>query len=371
MGPELQPAGPDGRVIARHYRTGGLLRLAWENHRLVEVATCEGAADLGLRVAPGLFDLQVNGYAGVDFQRDESISRDALLHAVRALRRDGCNRILLTLITDEWPRLLERLRRLRELVRSDAELDRAIPGWHIEGPFISDKPGYVGAHDPGRTLDPSPALVGELKAAAGEDPLLLTLAPERAGAVEAIRDAVRRGFVVSLGHSDATSPQLEAALRAGATLFTHLGNGCPQLLDRHDNILWRASELAGLRPGLIADGIHVSPPLFRILHRLHGAGRVWWTTDAMSAAGAPPGIHTLGASSFEVGGDGVVRHPLTGGFAGSSATPIDAVRRGSAMLGLPWQEGWDHLSTFPAEIMRLESDLRAGSAAGFQLLRDP
>src|SRR5205085_12282495 len=123
--------------------------------------------------------------------------------------------------------------------RSDwPELQAAISGWHIEGPFLSPEPGFHGAHDPSRMSDPGKAKIAELKAIAGNDPLLLTLSPERSGAIEAIQFAVSQGIKVSIGHTNASVEVLREAVAAGATGFTHLANGCLRELDRHDNILW-------------------------------------------------------------------------------------------------------------------------------------
>ena len=281
---------------------------------------------------PGCFDPQVNGYAGIDFQSDRVTSQD--LHAaVQAWRRDSGDRFLLTLVTDAWPKLVSRLRRLRQLVSAEPGLREVIPGWHIEGPFLSDQSGFHGAHDPALTLDPTPAHIRELRDAVEDDPLLLTLAPERKGAVEAIQTAVHLGITVSLGHTNASESQLREAASAGASGFTHLGNACPQQLDRHDNILWRVADIPGLIIGLIADGMHVSPPLFRLFHRVFPMERLYYTTDAMAAAGAPPGEYSLGNLRLAVGADRIVRQPGRTNFAGSALCPDEIEPRVTAMLG--------------------------------------
>lgn len=282
--------------------------------------------------SPRLFDPQVNGYAGVDFQRDD-LTLEALRRAALAWRRDGGDQFFLTLITDAWPRLLARLRRLRAWRDSDPELRQVIAGWHVEGPFLSDQPGYRGAHDPTCMEDPHPDHMRQLREALGSDAGLLTLAPERAGAIAAIRAACERGIRVSLGHTNASARQLREAVDAGATGFTHLANGCPQQLDRHDNILWRVLDAPGLIVGLIADGLHVAPAPFRLFHRLLPPERIYYTTDAMAAAGAPPGDFTLGRLCLRVGEDGIVRQPGATNFAGSSLTPAQLLERVHSILG--------------------------------------
>src|SRR4030095_9113332 len=157
-----------------------------------------------------------------------------------------------------------RLRQLRVRRRQHPEWVGAILGWHIEGPFLSSEPGFHGAHDPAKMLDPTPEMIRNLRRLTGEDPVLLTMAPERKNAIESIRIARSLEMQVSLGHTNASLELLKQAVDAGATAFTHLGNGCHATLDRHDNILWRVFETAGLTVTLISDGIHRSSPLFRL-----------------------------------------------------------------------------------------------------------
>jgi N-acetylglucosamine-6-phosphate deacetylase len=158
-------------------------------------------------------------------------------------------------------------------------------------------------------------------------------------------------------------------VKAGATGFTHLANACPRELDRHDNILWRVLDTAGLTVSLIPDRIHVSPPLFRLVHRALDASAIYYTTDAMAAAGAPPGRYKLGRLEVEVGVDQIVRQPGKANFAGSAARPVDAVFRAAEMLGCAWQEVWPRLSEAPAKFMGLSHQLAVGQPATFCLLK--
>jgi N-acetylglucosamine-6-phosphate deacetylase len=218
--------------------------------------------------------------------------------------------------------------------------------------------------------DPEPECLEALAEAAGSLPLLLTLAPERNGAVEMIRRARSLGFVVSLGHTNATPAQLAAALDAGATGFTHLGNGCPPTLDRGDNILWRVLDAPPPWVSLIPDGHHVSPPLFRLLHRVLGPDRVLYVTDAMAAAAAAwPGRYRLGSLELEASAEGVVRLPGGSQFAGSALSPIEGIRRAAGMRRCSWQEVWDAGSLGPARAMGLPHGLGAGAPADGCVIR--
>ncbi len=349
----------DGEVTAWHYRTGKAVCVRWRNNRITEVspAATEPAQDAW--IAPGLLDLQVNGFAGVDFQQD-GLEQEDLLKAVRGLRLCGCSRFLLTLITDDWPRLTARLRHLRRLREGSSGLKAAIAGWHVEGPFLSAEPGFHGAHPAELMLDPTPDHIRELRGITQEDPLLLTLAPERNGSLEAIALAASLGIRVSLGHTNASADQLARAVSAGARAFTHLGNGCSALLDRRDNILWRVFETSELMVSLIPDRVHVSPALFRIAHRLLDPASVVYVSDAMAAGGAPPGRYRLGHLDLEVGEERVVRQPGSAYLAGSALRPVDGVAFAAQMLGRPWQESWQRYSDGPAAFMGLPSGLNPG-----------
>ena len=255
-------------------------------------------------------------------------------------------------MTDQWDRLMSRLDRFRALRASRAELESAIAGWHIEGPFLSSEPGFCGAHDPDLMVDPTPEQLRQLRKRSGNDPVLLTLAPERPGAIEAIALAVSLGIKVSLGHTDASAEVLRCAVRAGATGFTHLGNACPQQLDRHDNILWRVLDQPGLTVSLIPDGRHVSPALFRLIHRLLPSSALFYTTDAVTPAGAPPGRYSCGPapggsptrqSRAPARPDQFCRLPVL--------RPVDGVLRAAEMVSRPWQSVWDFLSIRPAQFI--------------------
>jgi N-acetylglucosamine-6-phosphate deacetylase len=350
---------PAGRVGDRRHGIQGSGSPATTHPRGLAART--GASEAA--AAPGLLDPQINGFAGVDFQRD-GVTSTELVQAVQGLKTAGCTRCLVTLVTDRWESLLGRLRQLRNLRAGLAELPHAIAGWHLEGPFLSEKPGFHGAHDPALMLDPTPARIRELREAAGDDLLLLTLAPERAGGIKAIELAVSLGMKVSLGHTDASAACLRDAISAGATGFTHLGNACPQQLDRHDNILWRVLDLPGLTVSLIPDQRHVSPALFRLIHRVLPSERIIYTTDAMAAAGAPPGRYRLGRLELEVGEDRIVRQPGRTNFAGSALTPVEAVFSAAEMLGVPWQATWSRMSVNPARWLELPPSNSPSDAPG-------
>ncbi len=350
------------------YRTGEAVRLTCADGKITSLAPLGGVAPDGLPVLlPPLVDIQVNGFAGVDFQNDTGTRAD-LEKAANGLATAACSRFLLTLITDRWDRMLARLKHFRALRAESPLLTRRIAGWHLEGPFMSATPGFHGAHPPEFMVAPTPARLREIKAVTGDDPVLLTIAAEWPETPEAIRCARELGFHVWLGHTDATVEQLSAAVAAGAEGYTHLGNGCPPLLHRHDNIVFRVLDEAGLCASIIPDRIHVSPLLFRLFHRALDPARICYTTDAISAGGAGPGIFPLANMQVEVGADGIVRQPGKANYAGSSLAPLEGVRRAAEMLRRTPQSVWDFFSTQPAKFIGLPPALVAGAPADFCLL---
>ena len=356
-----------GEIRAHHYATGEPVALEWRDGVITHLRAATRPVERRRWIAPALVDLQVNGFAGVDFQQDH-LTVEQLLTATRALRAAGCGRFLLTLVTDEWPRLTARLGHLRALRATSTELQHAIAGWHVEGPFLSAEPGFHGAHNPAWMLDPTPDHIRQLRSLTENDPLLLTVAPERKNAPATIALAVSLGIKVSLGHTNASAEILRQTVKAGATGFTHLGNACPQRIDRHDNILWRVLDTPGLTVSLIPDQIHVAPALFRLIHRALPTETIYYTTDAMAAAGAPPGRYTLATLEVEVGADRIVRQPGKDNYAGSALSPIDGVFRAAQMLDCDWRKVWDGFSARPAKFIGVPHGLAAGCPADFCLL---
>ena len=269
---------------------------------------------------PGYIDLQVNGYAGVDFNQDDLAEAD-LHRACERLCDDGAAGILATIITDELPRMTARLRRLATLREQDPLAREVLRGIHIEGPFINETPGYVGAH-PVRAVRPADVESMDLllDAACGLT-RLVTLAPERDPGMRVIRHLARQSILVAAGHCDSSLDQLRAAVDAGLSLFTHLGNGCPVQIDRHDNIIQRVLSLREhLTLCFIGDGVHVPPMALRNYLLLVGTERTVVVTDAISAAGLGPGRYALGSQCVEIGDDLIARLPGHPGLAGSTAT---------------------------------------------------
>ncbi len=302
---------------------------------------------------PRWFDFQVNGFGGVDFQSD-TLTRDELEHAVATLRRHGVAAIFATLITENVESLCRRLEQFEGFCAASPAIKQMIAGYHVEGPWLNPEAGYRGAHPADAMHAPSLAEFERLQAAARGRVKLITLAPEWPGSPECIAAITRAGVHVSLGHTNASAAQIDDAIRAGARFCTHLGNGAPLQMHRHDNIIQRLLARDELIACFIPDGVHLPPFVLKNLVRAKPPGRVLFTTDAMSGAGAGPGRYRIGRLEIEVGDDGIARQPGGQGFAGSTLTPDDGVRRCAEYLGFTPEESARLWSTVAAEAFGVE-----------------
>ena len=273
----------------------------------------------------GLFDLQVNGYGGVDFN-DDAVTAEGVDRALEAMRRAGVLHCLPTLITAPEAVMRLRLRALDRAVAASRLGPLMVPGYHLEGPCLNPEEGYHGCHPAEAMVPPDAGLVARLGRGLARPVLLVTLAPERDGGIAATEALAARGVAVALGHSAAGYGDVRAFARAGGTLSTHLGNGLPKLLPKLDNTLLAQLAEPGLAACLIADGIHVPPDAVRALAALKGPARVILVTDAVVAAAAPPGPYRFAGMAVVAGEDGTVRMPPAMGLAGSSLRLDAAVR---------------------------------------------
>lgn len=273
----------------------------------------------------GYVDLQVNGYAGVDFN-DAGLTAPALDHALAAMAAGGVAQCLPTVITAAPDDMAARLHALDRAVAASRFGPAMVPGYHLEGPFLNDAPGFRGCHPPQHMTDPDIPLTRRLLDGLQRPVLMMTLAPERFGAALFIRWLVSRGIIAAIGHANATAPAVAEAVQAGAAMSTHLGNGLPATLPKLDNPIMAQLGEDALAAGFIADGIHVPIPALRAMLRAKGPGRAILVTDAVAAAAAPPGLYGFAGMVVEGRPDGSARLPATGALAGSALTMQQAVR---------------------------------------------
>ena len=294
----------------------------------------------------GFCDLQVNGFAGVDFNNPRA-TPDELRRTFAALHATGVTLALPTLITGTLEDFTSCARALMGLG------EPAIAGLHMEGPYISPVDGPRGAH-----------LLEFVRVASRDDFCrrqdvadgairLVTLAPEVAGAMELIEYLVAEKIVVAIGHTAATPEQIRDAIKAGAKLSTHLGNGCANMLPRHPNFIWEQLAADELAASFIVDGHHLPPATVKAMVRAKTPARSILATDAMAAAGCAPGRYTIGSAEVELSATGRVAAPGASNLAGSALTMPAAVANTARFTGLPLAEILPMATKQPAALIGL------------------
>lgn len=299
-----------------------------------------GKADFGHEealISPTLVDIQVNGIKGIDLQSSD-LTPDDVRQMSAILAQWGVGRWAPTLVTGP----LDRMRRACETIaaarRADPRVAKAIPGIHLEGPCISPEDGARGAHALAHVRPPSIKEFNPLYAAAEGAILYTTIAPEIPGALPYIRALVRRGIVVSLGHHHASAHDIQQAVKAGASLCTHLGNGIASTINRHINPLWPQLAEDALAASFIPDLEHLPPDALKACIRAKGPGRTILTSDAIHVALLPPGVYDLGGVPIELCKSGRVCLKGTDYLGGSTLMLLQGLANVVQHAAISWQQ---------------------------------
>jgi N-acetylglucosamine-6-phosphate deacetylase len=255
----------------------------------------------GLYLSAGFIDLQVNGFLGVDFN-DPKCTMEQIAHSVRGLFATGVTRFYPTVITGSPDDMLGALRNLR-CARETLREGGAIEGFHVEGPHISPDDGPRGAHPRRWVRPPDLDEFHRWQDVTGNQVRIVTLAPDWPQSVRYIETITAEGVVASIGHTNATAQQIAAAVSAGATLSTHLGNGAHAVMRRHPNYIWEQLAEDRLMADFIVDGIHLPPCFLKVALRAKTVARSVLVTDAAAPAGCPPGRYQLGKQAVELTAD--------------------------------------------------------------------
>lgn len=318
------------------------------HHDARESAPASADADVVLAdglLTAGLVDIQINGAFGVDFSSTDDNGWDRV---AAALTTTGVTTFQPTYITAPLGALVSGLHTAIEARARQAGTGSArIIGVHLEGPFLS--PVRHGVHEARYLIEPTPEAIDRLLNAPGREILtMVTLAPELPGAIEAVRRLTSAGIRVSVGHTDALATQITAAADAGATLVTHIFNAQRGLAHREPGVPGATMADRRFYCGLIADLHHVAPEICGLIWK--GArDRVVLVTDAIAAAGMPPGEYELSGIPVVLGEDGVPRN-ADGTIAGSALT-LDQAVRNMISLGLPTAQVFEAASRVPADAL--------------------
>ena len=325
------------------------------------------AAD-GLPIfAPGLIDLQVNGYGGYDLN-DGDLSAGKVEALSEALCRVGIAAYFPTLITANEADICKRLSVIQEATEKLPYSRQMIAGIHIEGPSISSRDGPRGAHPREHIRPPSMEEFENWQEAAGGLVAMITIAPELDGAIDYLRQIAKRGVIVSLGHSDASEEDIYKATDAGARMSTHLGNGLSATLPRHPNVVWAQLAEDRLSASLILDGHHLPSSTAQVMIRAKGIERVVLVSDSVKFAGMPPGRYSSPiGGDVEVSGNGRVSIFGTQFLAGSGVSLLKIICNFSSLTGLPFSDAVTMATINPAKFLNRSVDLKPGNRADFIL----
>ncbi len=358
-----------------HYSSGKAVRIEVSHgviSSLEEIVKGPGQENSGEKelpvVAPGLTDLQINGYRGVDFN-DPGLTPGQIEGASDELLLTGVTTYYPTLITGSGEKTSTLLKTFARAVGQNDKASRMIGGIHLEGPFISAEDGPRGAHLKQFCQDPDLRLLGRWQKLAGGMIRIVTLAPELPGSVPFIKSCVSMGIVVGIGHTAANTNQINRAVDAGATLSTHLGNGCHSTLPRHPNYIWDQLAQENLWTSMIADGFHLPDSVLRVFIKSKGDKAIL-ISDGMTYTGLVPGLYdspATGRVNLTPGGklhlDG---KPAT--LAGSASTLLEGVKKTSGLVG--FSRAWDMASLHPDRLMKPDAllGLEVGARANLVLL---
>ena len=341
-------------LTARRYDTLQPLRITLRDRRIVSVVPLDMSQDDSRElpfVGPGLCDIQVNGFKGIWFS-SETLTADDVENVIQWYVECGITQCLPTLITNSAAALEHGLATIRAARDRSPLLRQVIAGCHVEGPWISPEDGPRGAHPLEHVRRADFSEFCRWQQVSGNLVRIVTLAPEVPGAIHVIQQIVKSGVCVSIGHTAATPAEIAASIDAGATLGTHLGNGCSALVPRHHNVFWPQLADDRLTCSVIADGWHVPEAMLNCIVRCKSLDRLILTSDVSGFGGCPVGRYRSGAVEVEILGDGrIVVAGQTQFLAGSGVLTGDCVARFMSVCRVPLHAAWNLASTRPASLL--------------------
>jgi N-acetylglucosamine-6-phosphate deacetylase len=356
---------PASTLIARHYRTQEAVRVSISQGQIEAIEPIGEAASESLPwIAPGFLDIQTNGYGGQEFS-SAGLTVEKVAAIAAEQPRFGITQFCPTVTTADYETLAHSLRTITAACRECADLASAVPGIHLEGPYLSREDGPRGAHPLAHCRPPDWQEFSRLQEAADGQIRLLTLSPEYADAPSFIERAVRGGVVVAIGHTSADSAHIRAAVDAGATLSTHLGNGAHRVLRRHPNYIWDQLADDRLMASLIVDGHHLPGEVVQTFVRAKSPQRCILVSDLSGMAGLPAGLYHTQLCDLEILADG--RLVIAGQeqlLAGASRGIDVGVANVMRFAGVSLAMAVDMANRHPANLLRLEpAELQRGARA--------
>ena len=278
-----------------------------------------------LKETPGLVDLQVNGFGGVDFNTP-GLSPELFKYSLEKMLASGVSTCLPTIVTGSEKNMKSCLSGLETFRESIPFAKAMIAGYHLEGPFISKLDGFSGCHPVQHICEVNHEMFLRLQEAARGNIRMVTLAPELKGSIEFIEKLVEEEILVALGHTNACNEKIQQAVDVGASISTHLGNGTASKLNKNKNPIIAQLSEDNLYASFIADGFHLPPAVLKVYLRAKGSDRIILVTDATAGASAPPGKYKFGELELFLGHEPVILNQETLRPLGSTVTLDQCVR---------------------------------------------
>lgn len=356
-----------GEITGRELATGEGLRIGWQDGVVTAIEATRNADDLVL--VPGLVDLQVNGYAGFDVN-SPALDFDTLTGLAGAMRSVGVTTFLPTLITMSESRILSALEVIAHARAEDALLAHMMPYVHVEGPHISPQDGPRGAHPSDHVRVPDTAEFDRWQDTSGGLVGLVTVSPHFDQTPDYVRHLTKTGVRVAIGHTDAGREQICAAVDAGASLSTHLGNGVSHLLPRHPNLIWTQLAEDRLTACLIGDGHHLGEDVFVAMLRAKGLENTVLVSDTVAEGGLTPGFHRQASGAqVELSRHGRLSLRGTPYLAGAARPLKEGVMWAKGTARLDWPDAFALATRNPGRILGRRGVLAVGAPADLLALR--
>ncbi|WP_255546206.1 N-acetylglucosamine-6-phosphate deacetylase [Glaciihabitans sp. dw_435] len=345
---------PDGKTTLEGMDASGesLLAVTYRDGAILSVTSRErppGSAAFPV-ISAGFIDAQVNGFDGLDVNASEPTA-DTIIRLTHRLAGIGVTTWTPTIVTADEGAIIARLVAIAEARRQDPATARAIPDVHLEGPFLSDQEGARGVHD-ATVMRPIDAAEVDRWLATGAPVGIITVSPHTDDAPGQIAGIVALGVRVAIGHTHATPDQITAAVDAGATLSTHLGNGIAGVLPRHPNALWTQLADDRLTAGFIGDGHHLPLDTIEVFLRAKTTARAYLVSDSTDIAGRAAGRYASSVGGHvELSADGRLAYPGTGYLAGSGVDLPRALRTVLGGTSLSLADALTLVTTTPAGVL--------------------
>ncbi len=339
-----------------HYKTGKPVQVKIADGKIQSVKNIKkfSGQNNKLIIAPGFIDNQVNGFAGVSFAFGESdLTEEGIQKATEELWKKGVTTYLPTLTTNSRQVLVRNFSILSKATGNE-KLKGSIPGFHLEGPYINPEDGYRGAHPKQFVRLPDWGEFMEMYLASGQKILQVTIAPEVEGAQDFIKKCMEKGIVVAVGHHNANKEQLDLAVKNGARISTHLGNGCANMINRHFNPFWPQLANDNLMISIICDGFHLLPEEIKVFYQVKGVEKTIITSDVTSYAALPPGQYkTQTGETIELTEEGKLWYPAQNVLYGSAAPITNGIGHVQKVTGCSLADAIQMASTNPAKLYNL------------------